>query len=794
MTSALVRKSVTDLTRRKGRTFFTVSTLALAVASVGFLAPAALIDTAMQEEVRAGQLADVRLWLEPVELSAGDLAAVAAVPNVAAAEPRSSVDVRVVVGDRRAPARVIGVRDFAHQEVNVARVESGAFPTDGELLADVQDANVGVFDGEAGDPVTVLGPTLGAQGVEYVVSGRGRTLPGGEIVQDDSIIVFYADAETVADLSGQAGYTELALRLDDAGPKAARETIEDVRAALASVPAFEGFTYLPDIRAPGDWPGRTDTEDFGKFVSVITVLALLSALVLIANTMGTLVAEQNREIAVMRAIGASRRGIARIYVTTTLLLAAVGTVVGVFLGFLLSNLMAGYFGATFWAVDVPWGIDAPVLTASIVLGLLLPPLASLPAVRRGLRVDLRQGLEAGGADLGPEGRVDHALRHAGFLPRVAQIGLRNVGRRKRRTVATALIVALAVGNLLAVMALSVAATEATQTSWGDHLEDVQIWSAGADPFDAGAERIIRATPGVAEAEPVLKTSVEVDGREASIWAVEADPLFRYQIADGRWFSPGEEQAGERVAVVERNLADLNGVDVGDRVAVTTAAGAVELDVIGVSTNQQEDGLALFVPLGTARSLLGETDGSGSYWIKTESSDDTALVDRTTTALEDRLSAQGYEVGTEIRYVAEREEVAANRNLTTTIAVLGFVVVVMSMVGLANAMTTNIFERTREVGILRCVGARARDVRRIFTTEGLVLAVSGWLVGIPLGYLLTRMLVRLVWEVADVRLPFAFPAAHLLVAFVGTVALALAVLHLPVRRAVRLRPGDALRYG
>ncbi|MGD9796980.1 MAG: hypothetical protein AB7V15_02575 [Acidimicrobiia bacterium] len=57
-----------------------------------------------------------------------------------------------------------------------------------------------------------------------------------------------------------------------------------------------------------------------------------------------------------------------------------------------------------------------------------------------------------------------------------------------------------------------------------------------------------------------------------------------------------------------------------------------------------------------------------------------------------------------------------------------------------------------------------------------------------------MLVRLVWEVADVRLPLVFPATHLLVALIGTVALALAVLHLPVRRAVRLRPGDALRYG
>ena len=125
--------------------------------------------------------------------------------------------------------------------------------------------------------------------------------------------------------------------------------------------------------------------------------------------------------------------------------------------------------------------------------------------------------------------------------------------------------------------------------------------------------------------------------------------------------------------------------------------------------------------------------------------------------------------------------------------LGFLIVAMSMVGLANAITTNVLERTREIGILRSIGARARDIRRIFTTEGVALALVGWLLGIPLGYALTRLLVWLVWQIVDVRLPVVFPPLNILIALVGTVALALLVLFLPVRRAVRFRPGDALRY-
>jgi putative ABC transport system permease protein len=557
------------------------------------------------------------------------------------------------------------------------------------------------------------------------------------------------------------------------------------------VPEFTGFSDLPEVRAPGDWPAKAETEQFAQLLGVITVLALLSALVLISNTMSTLVAEQTREIGIMRAVGARRQQVALVYLRTTLLLGALGALVGIVLGVLLANLLARMFGSAFWAIDVGFGVDPVVLLISLLVGLLAPPLAALPAIRRALRVDLREALEASGSALGGQDAADRA-RLAGFLPRVMQIGLRNVGRRKRRSLATASIVALAVANLLAVLAMAEAATEATRTSWGDHLEDVQISTGGRALFDERAERTIRATPGVSEAEPVLKNTVELAGREAFVWGVERDPLFRYRLAGGRWFSAGEEQAGERVAVIERNIAQLVGVEVGGRVRLETAAGDADFRIVGIAKNQQENGTALYVPLMTARALLGQPAGASAYWIKTESPDQ-AFVDRTTNQVEDRLAALGYELTSEIKYVAERDEIAANSSLTTPIAVLGFLIVAMSMVGLANAITTNVLERTREIGILRSIGARVRDIRRIFTTEGVSLAFAGWLLGIPLGYALTRLLVWLVWQIVDVRLPVVFPPWNILIALVGTVALALLVLFLPVRRAVRFRPGEALRY-
>jgi putative ABC transport system permease protein len=784
MVSASVRKSVTDLSRRRARTGFTVATLALAVASISFLAIPTVIDASMQEEVRAEKLADATVTMRPLALTDAQLATLAALPNVAAIEPGIRVNTRVLVGERRAPALVIGVRDFARQGVDVVRLDSGAYPGRGEVLAEIQNANVGVYDGRAGDVATIVGAG------DLRITGEGRNIPGGEMVQDESLVVLYATTDTIAALGGARGYDRLAIRLVDTSRAA--ETVESVRRTLQTVPGFTGFSGLPSIRAPGDWPGKADTQAFADFLSVITLLALLSALVLVSNTMTTLVAEQTGEIGIMRAIGARRRQVALVYLRTALLIGALGALVGVVLGMLLAYGLARYFGSMFWAVDVGFGVDTTVVVASVVLGVLVPVLAALPAIRRGVRVDLREALESTGSAVGGQDAGDRLLRRAGFLPRTMQIGLRGVGRRRRRSVATAVIVALAVANLLAVLGVAAAATESSRASWANHLEDLRLWTTGRELFDERALRAIETAPGVARAQPALISDAELDGREAFLWGVPRDPLLRYRLSDGRWFSAAEERAQERVAVIERNLAQFAGVDLGDRVTLATVAGPAQFRIIGMATNQQEDGTVLYVPLTTLRSVLDQPTGVSTYWIKTTSPDE-ALIDRTTTLLDDRLTAQGYDVATEISYVMERDEIAANRTITTSIGVLGFVIVAMSMVGLANAITMSIIERTREVGVLRCLGARARDVRRIFATEGVVLALVGWLLGIPLGYALTRLLIWLIWEIADVRLAFAFPFWNIWIALAGTLALALLVLLLPLRRAVRFRPGDALRY-
>jgi putative ABC transport system permease protein len=786
--SALLRKSITDLSRRRSRTFFTVATLTLAVTSIGLFALPTLMDRSMRAAVVSDRLPDLTVDTRPLAFTPEQLARLGALPNVGAIEPSSFFAGRMYVGARRAFVHVRGVPDFASPQLNVVHVVSGAPPRAGEVLTDVQNAKQALVVVHAGDVIRMIG----SDGVvrELRVSGEARNLDGGQRVASDGVIVLYATPATVASLSGVRGYQTLAFRLNNTGGAAVDRTLASIRGTLAAVPGFTGFIDLPQVRAAGDWPGKSSYTNYSKFFYVITVLALLSALVLIANTITTLIAEQTSEIGIMKAVGARRRQIAAVYLRTALLLGLLGTVAGVVLGAVVAYLLTRYFGSTLYGVSVGFGIDLPIVLASAAVGLLGPALAALPAIRRAVRVPLREALQATGSAVGSEDAGDRLLRRIRFLPRSAQIGLRSLGRRRRRAFSTVLVIALAVGTLLALVAFGSGVAKGSRASWGDHGEDVNITAQGQRSLGARAAQLIRATPGVAAIEPHFVAEVNLAGQGAKIWAVRGATMFHYRVVAGRWYTPAEEAARAHVAVVERDLARTTGTRLGQTIRVRTAAGVADFRVIGIASNQQESGTALYVPLSTMHALLPAMPTD--FWVRTTSHAH-PFIDQTTTRLENTLSAHGYDVGSEIVYVKLANEVASYRTLTTSIVVLGFLIVAISMAGLANALTMSVLERTREIGILRAIGARARDIRRIFAAETIALALSGWLIAIPLGYLLNMFLVWMTKQLIHQVVPFTFPAWNIPLALAGTILLALLITLVPIRRAVHFRPGDALRY-
>jgi putative ABC transport system permease protein len=789
MASAVLRKSVTDLTRRKARAIFTVLTLAIAVASVGIFAIPSLMNQAMQKEVQANRLPDLTLSTKPLVLSSVQLAALRRLPNVVAADGRSYFQTRVWVGERRVKAVVIAAPDYVRQGVDVVALVSGAAPTGASVLSDVQNDKQGRFSGTKGATIRIVG--VGGRTLTAPVTGVARNMIGSQAAKDLDAVVLYSTPELLAKLGADPGYSSLEFRLADTSRAAADRTVAAARRYLAANTAFTAFSDLPDIREPGTYPGKDLFDQLATLMNVFTVLALLAGLVLIANTMTTLIGEQRREIGMMKAIGATRRQIRRLYLLTALLLGAAGSVIGAVLGLAIANAVVRFFGSSFFAISPGFEVSVPVLVASVIVGLVAPPLAALPAIRRGSRIPVREGLEEVPALQGGQAALDRLLRRLRFLPRTAQIGVRSVTRRGRRSVTTVVQIALAVGTLLAVLALVGSVTRTTNAVWNQSHWDIELNTVVGTQFDARASRLIETTPGVARAQPTLTNLLKFKGHDAFLDGFPEQPMFETPITEGRMFTRADAASHARVAVIASNLARTTGTRVGERVTLQTAAGPASFRVIGKTSSQWYNGVNFYVPLQTMQEIL-HRDTVNGYLIRTASRDHGAI-DRTTTRLEDRLTAAGYGVGTQVKYSAQRANVSQNKVISTAIGVLGLLIVAISMVGLVNAITMSVLERTREIGVLRCVGARARDIRRIFTAEGIAVSLVGWLLGIPVGYALARMFSWLMLEVVKIDFGFTFPPLNLLIALVGTVVLALLIMRIPLRRAVRFKPGEAIRY-
>jgi hypothetical protein len=133
-------------------------------------------------------------------------------------------------------------------------------------------------------------------------------------------------------------------------------------------------------------------------------------------------------------------------------------------------------------------------------------------------------LQASGSAVGGQGRLDAALRRVRFLPRGAQIGLRGLGRRKRRCLATVLQISVAVATLLAMLSLGTGLAETGRAHFADDHFDVWIQAVASKPLGSDAGRLIASTEGVREVQPWVQNNVRLEGRDAQAWGLPADAL------------------------------------------------------------------------------------------------------------------------------------------------------------------------------------------------------------------------------------------------------------------------------
>jgi putative ABC transport system permease protein len=510
--------------------------------------------------------------------------------------------------------------------------------------------------------------------------------------------------------------------------------------------------------------------------------------------MNTIISEQRREIAIMKAIGATRAKIFGSFISTSLLLGGIGALAGTLLGTILTHFLLLYFGGLL-GFDAVFSIHFQTVLLSLFGGILLVVASSLPAIFKGLAVCTREGLDDNGisSDFG-KGLADRILLRSRWLPRTIQLGFRNSSRRKGRSIATVLQVSLAVGIFLGLVSFGYSVgVELTDTIDNVRYDIVLRNANGGEFLPSGLSSEISHMEGVDSAEPFMETRFTMKGIEIHVMGYQPDTevkLHERTMIKGKWFNG--EQKGENVAVMGEQLAGYSSISVGDMINVMTPTGPADIEIIGIDSDFYYMGMILYMPMAAVQFLSSQEGNVSGFHIDT-ADESRSGVDGVAVSLEDGLASSGYDVETEKKYRIVEGTISQNRSIINMMAATSLIIILISLVGLTSNLTMNILDRTREIGVMRCMGSVASKIRTMFTTEVLTLSILGWMLGVPVGFLTAKGVSLIIDSMIDWEIEVHYPVSYVVIGFFMVMIGSSLVAQFPILRATRIRPGDALRY-
>ena len=398
------------------------------------------------------------------------------------------------------------------------------------------------------------------------------------------------------------------------------------------------------------------------------------------------------------------------------------------------------------------------------------------------------------------------------------IALREIRRNLMRSFLTVLGVIIGVAAVITMVTLGEGTTEAIKTQISNLGSNLLMLRPGVGfgPRSARAgvpkftvedvNAILEQIPGVVTAVPVRNSSFSTiymqNARSTSVTGTARDyfQINKWTIEEGRIFSLEEEFSGAAVCVightVKEELFDSVGRNpIGEKIRL----GKASCTVVGVLAAKGQVGMGaqddtIIVPFTTMqRRLLGHTSSRDVNMISISAQDSASsdtLVAEITSLMRQRRNLQPNQDNNfnifDTRQIAETIS-SSTRTMTTLLAAVAGVSLLVGGIGIMNIMLVSVTERTREIGIRLAIGARAREVLLQFLVEAITLSCIGGLFGIMLALGLCYGLSSLI------KVPFLFNIQINLLAFLFSAAVGVIFGFTPARRAARLDPIEALRH-
>jgi putative ABC transport system permease protein len=574
------------------------------------------------------------------------------------------------------------------------------------------------------------------------------------------------------------------------------------------------------------------------FLTVFAVIAILVGGFIIANTFSILVAQRVRELALLRALGASRRQVTRSVLLEALLMGLLGSTLGLVLGLGLARALAGLFSSLGLSVagDV-LTLSGSTIAAGYVVGLLVTMLSAYFPARRAARVEpvaamrddlivqeasLRRRAWIGGAFFAVGtavavygvvgapgndalwigvGSVIWVLTTAALAPVIGQPVLRvfrtvfaavfgtsgrlageNALRNPRRTGATAsaLMIGLAVVSAVGVMAASLSKTFDDLVD-DQFTADFLVQSSDFLPFPTALGDRMAQVPGVQTISRQQFSQVRIDGKDELLTAVDGQfgDIYHLAMLHGSQTISGHDLLISQSTAQDDHLAMGDHVKLrfpGEHVADVTVSGIFkDTPVIGGYT----------VPMDLlAKNGIDRTDFSIS--INAAEGADLSAVSK---GLKDVVGDIPIVQVQDKREFIEATKAQINQLLYIIYGLLALAIVI-AVFGIVNTLGLSVIERTREIGLLRAVGMSRRRLRVMIGLESVVIALLGAVLGLGVG-LLVGVLLR--QSLSKDITALAMPIGQLVTFLVLAVVVGVLASIVPAIRASRMKVLDAIAH-
>ncbi len=724
-----------DILSNKTRTVLVVLSIAVGIAAIGMVTGSHVV---MSHDLPTAY-AQINPAHGLIGLSSFDenlVQSIARMPEIAAAEGKSRIGVQVRVGpDQWQDMRIFALADFNNIRINKLRPTAGAWPPPKRAIL-VERASLPVLNATVGDTLTIKT----ADGVEKQLQIAGLAHDLNEISAEFTGLPFaYMSVDTMEWLGYGRDFGRLYLTVaaDSTNKAHIQAVVDKVQKRLERGGYTVYWNFVPE-------PGQHEMEQFLTpmllIFGVLGVLSLLLSCFLVVNIISAILAQQTRQIGVMKTLGARSGQIVRMYLVTTLGFSVLALLLAIPLGWLGQRANTGFMSGLMNFDVVTTGIPPQVLALEIGIGLVVPLLAALYPIRRGTRVTVREAISEYGLGKGHFGEnwIDRLLERVRGFSRPMLISLRNTFRRKGRLLLTLTTLTLASAIFIAVFSVrsSLLLTLDDALSYWNY--DISLNLSRPYRVDY-LEREALIVPGVVAAESWGfwgTRRIRPDGANSNdLLLIAPQPnsqMIEPVLLDGRWLLPDDENAVVINTDVTKAEPDLQ---VGSTLVLDIEGREERWTVVGVVRGVLS-GPFLYVNYPYFAKVTRTVGRAGTLQVIT-APQDAATQERVAKALDDHFATLGITVNAAETTNQTREQVITQFNVIIIIlSVMAILLAVVGGLGLMGTMSINVLERRREIGVMRAIGAANASILRIVIVEGVIIGALSWLFGtllaLPLG--------------------------------------------------------------